>query len=176
MNKTVLLIVDVQTGLIENSPYNKDAMLENIDKLISTARHKNIEIIYVRHGEDSGEVEVGTHGWEIYEKVMPLPTEKIFDKKYNSAFKETDLKEHLENKGVESIILMGMQTELCIDTTCRVAFEYGYSIIIPKGGTTTFDNAFFKAPDLLKYYEEGIWNKRFASIMSVDDIIEKMIS
>ena len=69
-----------------------------------------------------------------------------------------------------------MQTEYCIDTTCRVAYEYGYSVIIPEGGTTTFDNITFKANELLKYYEQKIWNKRFASIIPIEDVTTKMCS
>jgi len=173
MNKTVLLVVDVQTGLIKNHPYNEFVMIDNIDRLIHTARSRSVNIIYVRHGEDSGVLKVGTDGWSIYEKLAPLPSEKIFDKKHNSAFKETSLREYLDSKGIETIILVGMQTEYCIDTTCKVAFEYGYSVIIPEYGTSTFDNDFFKARELVKYYEEDIW-ECFADIMSTDDIIKKI--
>ena len=183
MNKSVLLIVDVQTGLIEKSPYNKDVMLENIEKLISVARNNGIEIIYVRHCNDAGALGIRTSGWEIYEGIKPPQTEKqtdmqsdkVFDKKYCSAFKETNLKEYLDEKGIRTIILSGMQTEYCIDTTCRVAFEYGYSVIIPKNGTTTFDNGIFKAHEILNHYEQNIWDKRFASVMSVEEIAENIL-
>lgn len=63
-----------------------------------------------------------------------------------------------------------------IDTTSRVAFEYGYSIIIPQAGTTTFDNGKSKANELLEYYQQRVCDKRFASIMQIEEIVNKMYS
>ena len=166
----------MQSGLIENEPYNRDVILQATEKLISVARREGIEVIFVRHGDSSGELKIGTVGWEIYDTVKPMSGEKIFDKTHCSAFRGTLLKEYLDKKKIKTIVLMGMQTEYCIDTTCRVAYEYGYSVIIPEGGTTTFDNITFKANELLKYYEQKIWNKRFASIIPIEDVTTKMCS
>ena len=174
MENTVLLVVDVQTALINYHPYNESAFIGNIDKLIRTARESNIEVIYVRHNDEGTELEHGKEGWEIFNSIAPAAGERVFDKHYNSAFKDTDLKEYLDFKGLKNLILVGMQTEYCIDATCKVAFEFGYSLIIPANGTTTFDNKFSSAEMLTKYYEEKIWNKRFADVISLDAALERM--
>lgn len=52
--------------------------------------------------------------------------------------------------------MCGMQTEYCFDVSCKVAFEYGYEVTIPKDTTTTFDNDFTSGEKLARYYEEKI--------------------
>ena len=127
-----MLVLDVQNALIKANPYNVAGFIKNIQSLIGNARQKDIEIVYVQPDMLSLLEKLGDNmgNWEIYHKVAPNPVEKIFDKKYPSAFKETDLHNYLQDKGVASIIIVGISTELCVDTTCRVAFEYGYNVII----------------------------------------------
>lgn len=85
------------------------------------------------------------------------------------------MQKYLDDRGVDSIILMGMQTEYCIDTTCKVAFEYGYSLLIPQNTTTTYDNNLCSGEILARYYEQRIWNQRFAKVITIDEIMH-MIS
>jgi len=171
--KTVLLVVDVQTALMESHPYNEIGFIENIRQLIQIARQNNIEVVYVRHDGGVGdELEKNTKGWEIYHKTAPSGTDKIFDKNYNSAFKETGLHDYLSAKGVETIILVGMATEYCIDATCKAAFEHGYKVVIPHAATTTFDNEFLSGESSVKYFEEKIWNGRFASVIPIDEVFK----
>lgn len=175
MNNMALLIVDVQKAMIEDHPYHEKELLENIGGLLKTARQNRLEIIYVRHnGRIGDELEPHTEGWEIDASVSPKPTEKIFDKKFNSAFKGTGLKEYLSEKNIDTIVLVGMQTEYCIDTTCKVAFEYGFSVLIPEGTTATYDNASFSGVVIAQYYEQEIWNNRFAEVIPLEGIIKRM--
>ena len=172
MKRSVLLIVDVQTALINEHPYNENTIINNIQSLISAARDYKKEVIYVRHDDGPGsELEKGSDGWQIYSMIAPLPDEKVFDKQYNSAFLKTGLKEYLDQKEIDTIILVGLQTEYCIDTTCKSAFEYGYKIIIPEGANTTFDNEYLSASKLYEYYNYKIWDKRFATIQTVEKVI-----
>ena len=175
MENTVLLVVDVQTTLMNYHPYHEIEFIENIRKLTEVARKSDIAVVYIRHDDGKGtELECGTEGWEILNEVAPNGDEKIFDKHYNSAFKETGLKDYLDGKKIKNLILVGMQTEYCIDATCKVAFEHGYSLIIPAKATTTFNSSFSQAEALINFYEEKIWNGRFAELVSIDEAIEKM--
>jgi len=177
MQKTALLIVDVQCAMIDSNPFDEVNVIENIRKLIDSARQNDIEVIYVQHDGGVGdELEKNTSGWEICPKIAPLSNEKVIDKEFNSAFRKTSLQEHLTEKGIETIILSGMQTEFCIDTTCRVAFELGYDVVIPADTTTTYDNIFLIGKEMREYYEQGMWNGRFAKVISVEEVIKKYIS
>lgn len=170
---TVLLVVDVQKELIDGHPYNEENVIRNIKNLIETCRKSSIEVVYIRHDGGIGdELEYGTEGWEIYHEIGPLPGEKIIEKQYNSAFRKTNLKEYLDERKVKNIILVGMQTEYCIDATCKVAFEYGYDIIVPKDTTTTYGNTYMTGKELCEFYENIIWNNRYAKVISVQSVLE----
>ena len=172
MPKTALLIVDVQRALIEANPYNKEIFLDKLKKLLSLARKNLIEPIYVQHSENSGTgLEYGTRGWEIAEEIAPETGDIVIHKQKNSAFKGTNLHGLLQEKGVATLILVGMQTEYCIDATCKSAFDLDYSVIIPSGCTTTFDNAYFSGEKLSQYYEEKIWHNRFAQVLSIEQVL-----
>ncbi|GLB28577.1 amidase [Lacrimispora amygdalina] len=177
MNYDALIIVDMQTALVEAEPYNKVAVVENIKALLDSCRKKGIPVIFVQHdGGNGDELEHGSSGWTIYKDIAPMPDEKIFEKQYNSAFRKTGLHEYLQEKGVKNIILCGMQTEYCLDATCKVAFEYEYDVTIPQSATTTFDNAFASGKELAGYYENKIWNNRYAKIVGMEQILKLICS
>ncbi|MBE6072495.1 MAG: cysteine hydrolase [Clostridium butyricum] len=176
MSNVALMIVDVQKRLIDYHPYNERKVIENIKKLILTARNNGQEVIYVRHDDGEGsELAKGTEGWQIYDEILPNSYEKIFDKKFNSAFIKTGLKEYLESKNIDTIILTGLQTEYCIDATCKSAFEHEYKVIIPEETNTTFDNEYLPGEKLYEFFNYNIWNNRFARVLSMDEVIEILV-
>ena len=168
--KTALLVIDIQTALIEAKPYAVDNCLSVWQKAIATCREKNIEVIYVRHNDD--ELLTGSHGWEIYEAIAPEVDEKIFDKHYNSAFKETELQAYLKKHDIKHLIATGMATDYCIDTTIKVAFELGYQVTVLKYGTTTFDSKLLTAEQLQVHYE-NIWHNRFAKVKTIEELLKE---
>lgn len=176
MKDTVLLIVDAQNILIKSRPYNMRDMIDNIKRLIKSARKNNIEIVYVRHEDEPGTYfEKNTEGWEIYHELKPIDGETIFDKKLNSAFLKTGLKEYLDSKNIENIILVGLRTEYCIDATCKSAFDLGYNIIIPEETNSTFGNEYLSGKNVYKFYNFNIWNNRFAKVIPMEEA-EMMMS
>ena len=168
--KTALLVVDIQNDLIESVPYQMQECLSIWQQLITSCREKGVEVIYVRHHDE--ELFFGSHGWEIYEAIAPEVDEKIFDKHYNSAFKETHLQTYLASQAFSHLVIIGMATDYCIDTTVKVAFELGYQVTIPKNGTTTFDSDFLTAKQLQKHYE-AIWHNRFAKVKTIEEILKE---
>lgn len=173
MSNIVLMVVDMQNAIIKDHPYNEQNVVQNIKKLIAAARSSNKEIIYVRHDDGVGtDLERGTEGWQIYDEVAPEGDEFIVEKVYNSAFHRTNLHEYLKSKEVNTIVLTGIQTEYCIDATVRSAFDYEYRVIVPEGTNTTYDNEYLTGEKLYEYYNYKIWNKRFAEVIPVDEVIE----
>ena len=73
---------------------------------------------------------------------------------------------------MERLIVTGMQTDFCVDATIKAAFEYGFDVIVPRGGHTTFDNRYLSGEELYHYYSYEIWNHRYAQVMSIDHIEE----
>lgn len=168
MDKTALLIIDIQEGLTKEHPVDELIMIDHVQRLINLCHRQSIEVIYVRHQDES--LPFGSHDWQIDKRILPTKDEKVFDKQYNSAFKETGLQEYLNSQEIKQLIIVGMQSEYCIDTTCRVAFELGYKLIIPRNATTTFDNEYISAKVLKQYLEENIWNQRFAAVVDIDEV------
>ena len=176
MKNTVLIVMDVQEAIVSDELFNKDEFIYNVKTLINSSRESNVEVVFIRHcGRKGTAMEEGTPGWEIYHEIIPSEGEKIFNKTYGSAFKMTGLKEYLNNKGIKSIILTGLAANYCLDTTCKVAFEYGFEVVIPEGATSTFSNEYLTAQQLCNMYEKDIWNGSLAQVLSVKQVIEKYI-
>lgn len=171
----VLLVVDTQKLITNEKLYKYDMFVANVKEIIHEARANDIEVIYVRHDDGIGnELTKGNDGFEIYEKFQPMNDEKIFDKKVNSAFKGTGLLEYLIDKGEKDIIIVGLQTDYCIDATIKCGFEHGFNIIVPAYANTTVNNKFMSAEQSYQYYNEFMWNGRYAQCISLDETIEKM--
>lgn len=167
-----MIVVDMQRALVEAHPYNEKTVIENIKKLIETCRKNGIPVIYIRHDGGVGdELEMGTGGWQICGDIAPEAGEKVIDKKFNSAFRRTELHSYLQSLQAKHIIMCGMQTEYCLDASCKVAFELEYHVTIPRDTTTTFDNEFAAAKELSRYYEDKIWNHRYANVLWVEEIV-----
>lgn len=170
--KTALLIIDVQQALTDARPAQADSFLLNLSLLAETARNAGKEAVYVRHdGGEGDELQRGLPGWEITREIAPQDGERVFDKRFNSAFRDTALQAYLQTQGIRRLVVCGMQTEYCIDTSVKVAFELGYDLVIPSGAVTTFDNPFLTGAKLNQYYERMIWNGSFARVLPMEEAL-----
>lgn len=166
----VLLVVDAQAGIVTDDLYARDAFVQNVTALISTARTSGIEVIYVRH-DDGEELTQGVDGFEIYRQFSPQGTEKIFNKNVNSSFRDTGLLSYLAAKQEQKIMVVGLQTDFCIDATIKCGFEHGFTMIVPAHCNTTVDNAFMTGEQSYRYYNEKMWNVRYAHCVSLEDAV-----
>ncbi|CYV87086.1 cysteine hydrolase family protein [Streptococcus suis] len=166
--KTALLVIDIQNLLVKEKPYAIEERLALWQDSITKARQAGLEVIHVRHQDQ--ELVKGTADWEIHPLVAPVENEMIFDKTFNSAFKETGLHAYLQEKEIERLIIMGMATNFCIDTTIKVAYELGYKVAVLQDGTTTGYSGKLDAKDLIDHYQ-NIWSWNFAQVDSLENII-----
>jgi isochorismate hydrolase len=125
-------------------------VLKNILKVIQTCRLKNIPVIFTQHGHadpDSdggilgewwGELIVsGTEDWKFLPEMKTEPNDTILPKKRYSAFFATDLDEILRSRRIRDLIISGVMTNLCCETTARDAFMKDYRIFFLIDGTAT---------------------------------------
>lgn len=172
----VLLVIDAQKEITNERLYKFQEFVSTVKLLIKTARENGVEVIFVRHDDGAGtSMTKGLDGFELYEGFASEGDEKIFDKRVNSPFKDTGLAEYLSSKNETEIIVTGLQTDYCIDAAVKCGFERGYKIIIPQYANTTFDNGFMTAEKSYEYYNNFIWNGRYAECISAEDTIFKMI-
>ncbi|MBQ1608181.1 MAG: isochorismatase family protein, partial [Lachnospiraceae bacterium] len=122
----VLLVIDVQKGITDQRLYNYEGFLANTKKLIDTARANQVEVIYVQHDDGPGTgFSVGDEEFEIADQVTPLTGEKIYYKTVNSAFGNKELETYLASQDNKDLMIVGLQTNFCIDATIKSAFDRG---------------------------------------------------
>ncbi len=170
-----LIVIDVQKGITDERLYDFDGFIRNVTNIIDAARKNNVEIIYVQHDDGPGTgFSFGDKDFEIADQVAPKENEKIFIKTINSCFGNNDLANYLRESKEKDLMIVGLQTNFCVDASVKSAFERGYKVIVPKGTNSTFDNDYMDRETTYKYYNDMMWPERFASCISVDDAI-KMI-
>ena len=156
----ILLVVDMQKALTEDEElYDAEAFMDRNIRLIDAARKNNVEVIFVQHdaGEGSG-FSVGDEDFEIDPRVAPKEGEKVFVKTINSCFGNKEFKAYMEQQEDKRLMVIGLQTNYCIDATVKSAFERGFEVIVPEGTNSTFDNDYMTGETTVAYYNEDVWD------------------
>lgn len=174
----ILLVVDTQKGITDERLFAFDKVVENIKLLIETARKCCVEVIFVQHDDGAGTgFSKGDEAYEIYDKFAPEGSEKVFCKSVNSSFHSSvGLLQYLREKGEKQVMIVGLQTDYCIDATIKSGFEHGFEMIVPAFANSTFDNNFFSGETAYHYYNELMWPERYAKCVSVEAAVELLQS
>ena len=172
MSDTALIIIDMQIGnFSEPEPiYKGDELLAKVKSLITKGRSAQMPIVYVQNNGASGDPdEYGTPGWKIHPAIAPDEGDVVVRKETPDAFHETNLYGELESMGIKKLIIAGLQTEYCIDTTCRRAFSLGYDFILVKDAHSTWGSQLFTAEQIIKHHNDvlGGW---FATLKNTREI------
>lgn len=170
-----LIVIDVQQALVDAHPADEDRFLAALEQLVIAARHAGVPVLHVCHdGGPGDELERDTDGWREHPAVAPRVDEAIINKRFNSAFRQTDLHKRLQALGAQRLVLCGMQTEFCFDVSVKVAFELGYDITIPREAVTTFDSDFAPGEVLTTYFADRIWHNRYAQVKPVSEVVKNL--
>jgi len=173
MGTTCLLVIDVQQALIDEGPHNQAGFLNALENLLAAARNAGVLVAHVQHADE--ELVPGTPGWDFHPSVAPLDGEPVFGKRFSSAFKDTGLGDWLQEQGITDLVIVGMQTQFCLDATIKGAFERGYRITVPREGHTTFDGPGMTAPQIKAWYADQIWDHRFATVVPIEEILSVLV-
>ena len=170
----ILLVIDMQKGLVDEELYAFDTFIDRTVRLVDTARKSNVEVIFVQHdaGPDSG-MSFGDEAFEIIDQVAPQEGEKVFVKTINSCFGNNDFKDYMEHQPDKRLMIIGLQTNYCIDCTIKSAFERGFKIIIPEGTNSTFDNDYMTGETTVRYYNEDVWEE-LAEAVTFEEALEML--
>ena len=170
----ILLVVDMQKGIVDEELYDYENFMNRTVTLIDAARKNNVEVIFVQHdaGEDSG-LSVGDEDFEIIDEIRPKEGEKVFIKKINSCFGNKDFREYMEKQEDKRLMIIGLQTNYCIDATVKSAFERGFEVIIPEGTNTTFDNDYMTGETTVRYYNDDVWEEIVDSV-TLEEALEML--
>lgn len=169
-----LIIIDVQEGFFadKNNPvHDEEILIDNINSLIKFFRAKNLSVVFVRHTENKGqELEKDSKAWQIYSKIDAVENDIYIDKTTPDSFLDTPLRDIIKKLNINTIVIAGLQTDYCIDTTCRSAFGKKIDTILVKDAHSTYDNSFMKASEIIDYHNKiiGRW---FAHLKTTKEIV-----
>ena len=162
----VLLIVDVQKGMdVYAAQYNRNNpnLEKNIARLQAAWRKTGRPIIHIQHlsTEPTSPLRPGQPGVEIKDEVRPLAGEPVVQKSVSSAFIGTTLEADLRRRGLTTLVVVGMQTNMCVSTTARMAGNLGFATYVVSDATATFDNT---GPDGKRYGSELLHDVALADL------------
>lgn len=169
---TGLLVIDLQRGMFmaPEKPYDGAGVLSRVAALLERARSRSAPVLHVQHDGGPGDL-LGKPGlgWEIHPDVAPRPEEPVIGKTRCSAFAGTALEAELRRRGITRVVIAGMQTEYCIDTNCRAAFDLGYQVVLAKDGHTTFDTPVLSAAQIIAHHNRTL-DGSFVELAAAGDI------
>lgn len=172
MKNSALLVIDVQVGLFETPGYdlfNEKELIETIQSLIADARSKGLPVVYIQHNGGAGSpLEKGSQGWGIHPDISPIDGEPVVEKDTPDSFSNTKLDEVLKSLNITNLIMVGLQTEYCVDTTCRRAKSQGYNLTLVGDAHSTFDTEVLTAKNIIKHHNLTL--AAFATVVSSNEL------
>ena len=141
--------------------------LRDAKKVVAIAGGSGITPVYAM----ANAIADGDEDFEIVDQIAPKEEEKVFVKTINSCFGNQEFKEYMEHQDDKRLMIIGLQTNYCIDCTVKSAFEKGFQVIIPEGTNSTFENDYMSGETTCRYYNEFMWPGRFAECIPFDEAI-----
>ncbi len=170
MKKEALLLIDIQNVYFTPGPLLLNKPKEAADKaalLLEQFRKEEKLVIHIRHHFKalSG----------IHKRVKPIAGEKVIQKEYPSSFSRTDLQEFLKANDVTHMVVAGMMSHMCVDTTVRECQNYGYEVTLIEDACTT-QNLEFRGKKLPAETVHDVFmaslDGMFAKVMTLEEYNE----
>lgn len=171
MKKEALLIIDIQDIYFTKGDlllFKPELAAKNASVVLEKFRKEGKTVIHVQHnfGENAG----------INKIVEPLPTEKIIKKDFPSSFLKTDLQQYLQEQKIEKLVVVGMMSHMCVDTTVRACQDYGYEVTVIQDACTTlnltYGNITLDATTVHNSFMAAL-NGMFAKVVSLNEYINE---
>lgn len=182
IEQSVLLVVDVQDSFKLGSRWERRGnpkFEENLDRLLQTYRAAGLPVIFVLHNDPDPGFEPGNPLVRLMDFLKPAPGEPTIVKNTRNSFTSTNLQDLLAERGAKRIVVTGISTEQCCETTTRVAADLGYDVDFVTEATQTFpinnpETGEVLTPDEIFRRTEFVLRGRFARIATVDRLVEEL--
>lgn len=143
MSKRAVVVVDLQNEYLPTGKLplkNVESAIENAAKVIEGARAKGEPVIHIRHEQPGAPFFVpGSQGVEIIPAVAPRPGETVIVKNHPNSFRDTELKQVLDEQEIEEVVIVGAMSHMCIAATSRAATDFGYDATVVEDACATMD-------------------------------------
>lgn len=170
MKKAIIvvdMINDFVTGRLGSA--RAQSIIPNIAKLLKQAREQGIPIIYLRdaHTPSDKEMDIwgehamkGTEASDIVPELKPEKNDIVIEKRWYSGFVGTELPSVLKKLGVDTLIILGVSTDICVQNNVGHAYFSGYRTIVPQDCTASIDE---KAQEQAIKYMKSIYGAEITS-------------
>jgi nicotinamidase-related amidase len=160
---TALLIIDVQTLLCSGEPrvHDVERVIGRINHVARKARSANALVVIIHHETQGGDMDYGSENWKLAALLERHDTDVVIRKAASDAFLRTNLHDLLTSHSITDLIICGLQSEFCVDSTVRRAMALGYPVALVADGHSTFDTDVLSAAQISAHH-----NKTLASLAS----------
>ncbi|MFF7026300.1 cysteine hydrolase family protein [Streptomyces klenkii] len=188
-DNAALVVIDVQNAWNDQDyfpPRNNPAAEDNMARLIDTWQAAGRPVVFVRHDspEPDSPLRPGQQGNDLQDFVQERRgkgsgPELFVTKTVNSAFLGTpDLGRWLDEAGIRQLVVIGIMTNWCVETTARMGGNLGYDVIVPVDATYTFDavgpdGESLTADELFRATATNLHAGRFAKIAPTAALLER---
>jgi len=174
MSDTALLVIDVQESFRFYGDADVPAFVERLQKLVDGAKAQGIPVVQIFHVADSGPFSLDSGLVRTFSQVSIVP-DAVFHKRKHSALVGSGLDVWLVQNGIRRVIVSGIRTEQCCETTTRHASDSGYAVDFVSEATLTFymkdaQGRNWSAAEI-KSRSELVLDQRFARIATVEQAL-----
>jgi nicotinamidase-related amidase len=158
--RRAVLVIDVQRSLCEGKYQTFDAagVIGRINEVTAKARAAGALVVMIQHESKDGLLDHGTRGWELAPQLQTAETDTFLRKAASDSFHRTDLDAILKQHGVSELVICGMQSDFCVDSTTRRALGLGYPVVLVSDGHTTLNNSHLTAAQITQHHNETLSN------------------
>ena len=151
--KPALIIIDVQQGLCEGAgaAFDCAGTIARINRLADAARAADVPVVWIQH-EAQDELRHGTREWQLADGLAVHAGDLRVRKTTPDSFNRTNLDAMLRERSVDTLIICGMHTEFCVDTTCRRALALGYPVRLAADAHTSAGNAALSPAQVIAHH------------------------
>ncbi len=181
-NNTALLVVDIQDSFkIDPARWarrNNPGFERNVTDLVAAFREASLPIFFILHNDSDPGFRPGDPEVRLMEFLDRRESDPVVLKNTRNAFTSTDLQQRLDAIGVHRVVVCGISTEQCCETTTRVAADLGYDVDFVTEATATFPIVTptgVLATDAIVERTEAALRGRFARIMTVSEVTQEML-
>ena len=177
-NNTALLVVDVQEGFKVNperwAQRSNHAFEKNVTELIRTFREASLPVIWMLHTDSDPGFRRTDPEFRLMDFLDRRDDEPLLVKTTRNSFTSTDLGQRLDAMGVRKLVICGISTEQCCETTTRVAADLGYDVDFVTEATLTFPIGTLSTEAIVER-TEAVLRGRFAQIVNVAAVAEELL-
>jgi nicotinamidase-related amidase len=182
IEQSALLVIDAQDSFKVLPRWARRSSPDfeaNVDRLVQAYRAAGLPVVFVLHTDGDESFAPGSPHVKLMDFLVRRENEPLLTKNTRNAFTSTNLQEVLEKLGVRRLVITGIQTEQCCETTARLASDMGYDVDFVTEATMTFPIAHPDLPEELSTDKvirrtEYVLRKRFARIARVEPLVAEL--